>query len=132
MFEVPGDHFNDGCRVVALTIDIREYQDWLIKASTYPARSTTRNLHLLYMQRRYVLDRLRVNNFPLYHKTLLVCNLEHHGHPILHRVARVALTERIIDMKLRTMNQIDINIKEMVTLTSFLPFTVSFRENSNW
>jgi len=114
------DYFNDAVRVCALTIDIREIQDLLFQGQHLPMRVHYRDLVILYRQRTRVLNRLRSQNFDLYCKTMEILNIEHHQEPILKTVCRKHFTEHIIDMKLRTMNQIEQNIKNERKLKSRL------------
>ncbi|CBY41197.1 unnamed protein product [Oikopleura dioica] len=102
-----GDLFNDGVRIAALTIDIRFHQDELYYRRHMPSRGIFRHTVLLYKQRQYVLDRLRNQNFKLYCKTLNHLNIEHHSKPVYNMVYHKAITERVIDMKLRVMNHIE-------------------------
>jgi len=114
------DYFNDAVRVCALTIDIRDIQDYLYESQHLPKRVHYRDLVILYRQRTNVLERLRSQNFDLYCKTMELLNIEHHQQPILKTVCRKHFTEHIIDMKLRTMNQIEQNIKNERKLKSRL------------
>jgi len=105
------DFRNDAVRVAALTIDIRQHQEFLMAHTGLAERGVSRALVLLQKQRTTVLDRLRTQDFELYCNALDRFNIEHNGIPILNKIARVNFTERIISMKLRTMKQIELNIE---------------------